>query len=326
MKRFPFAALFGVAAALAAPSIVFAQDAEPPALVKMKEPEARQRLVKIKYAPSALLAYMLDPEHNQRSLSLGAADKTAPKSADADGTKTPQKSTFSLPGDITEIISIDPQNVLLIKGGSDEDFRRLQELIGVLDQPLRQVEIEAQVVEIRVEDARSFGIDFVAGQAVMLRTKQERETPLKIQLGFVRNNFTARLNALVADQRAKIITAPRVTALNNLSATMEMNVEIGTLSDGKRAFTFGSVGAKLTITPTINGDDTVTLLTNAVGTDGAELKASVVANFRDGDTIALGGLSPLFAPAGAIESPNVLIFLTARIIRRAGDNIKVPGT
>lgn len=320
MKKFAFITALAVAAVVAAPSIVFAQDVEPPALVKMREPDSqnRQRLVKIKNLPSAMIAYMLDPKNNPRPAGV-AADKSD---------KPEEKGTFDLPGSITQIVSIDPQNVLLIKGGSDEDIRRLQELIDVLDQPLRQVELEAQVVQISPEDAKTFGIDFSRNEPVVLRAKQESKAPITAHFGFVRNNFTARLNALVADNRAKIITAPRVTALNNLSATMEMKVDIGTLSDGKRTFTFEPVGAKLTITPTINGDDTITLLINATNKNGEDSKVTAIANVRDGDTIALSGLSPLFAPAGAIESPNILIFLTARIIRRAGDDdtLKVPGT
>lgn len=320
MKTLQFAALLGVAAAvLTAPSIVLAQDAEPPALVKMRETPPRQRLIKIKNVPSAFVAYQLDPAHNPRPVVLRAADKTMEA-----------KGAFELPDGITEIVSVDPQNVLLVVGGSDEDIRRLQELIDVLDQPMRQVELEAQFVELSAEDAKTFGIDFSRDKAAVLREKKEKETPMAIQIGFVRNNFTARLNALIAAGKGKIIAAPRVTAFNNLSATMEVKVEIGTLSDGKRTFTFEPVGAKLTMTPTINGDDTITLLLNAGGKDGgkdgAESGTNFIVNLRDGDTIALGGLSPLFAPADAIESPNVLVFFTARIIRRAGDDIKVPGT
>ena len=318
MKPFPFATALAVAAVVAAPSIVFAQETEPPALVKMRESDSqnRQRLVKIKNLPSAMIVYMLDPKNNPRPAGV-AADKSD---------KPDEKGTFDLPGSITQIVSVDPQNVLLIKGGSDEDIRRLLELIDVLDQPMRQVELEAQCVQVSLDDARLFGIEFPRNESVVLRRNPGEKLPVGFNIGSIRNNFTARLNALVANNRAKIITAPRVTALNNLSATMEMKVDIGTLSDGKRTFTFEPVGAKLTITPTINGDDTVTLLISADSKDNADSKLSAIANVRDGDTIALSGLSSLFAPAGAIESPNVLIFLTARILRRAGDDIKVPGT
>ena len=320
MKPLFFTAALAVAAAtLAAPAIVSAQEAEPPALVKMREPDPqnRQRVVKIKNLPSAIVAYTLDPKNNPRPVSLRAADKSD---------KADEKGTFDLPGSITQIVSIDPQNVLLIKGGSDEEFRRLQELIDVLDQPMRQVELEAQFVELSIEDAKTFGIDFSRNEMFGVRGVQGKQTPLEVQVGWVRNNVTARLNALVALSKAKVIAAPRLTALNNLTATVGANVEIGTLSDGKRAFTFEPVGAGLMMTPTINSDDTVTLLLNAVIKNGVEIGDGAIANVRDGDTIAIAGLSPLFAPVGVVNSPNVLVFITARIIRRAGDDIKVPGT
>lgn len=86
------------ASALSARSIVLAQDAEPPVLVKVKELAARHLLLKIKNLPPAVLAYTLDPQHNPRPASLGAADKSQ------------AKGTFDLPGSITEIVSVDPQS------------------------------------------------------------------------------------------------------------------------------------------------------------------------------------------------------------------------
>lgn len=280
--------------------------------------------------------------------------------------------SFDLPGDIQQIVSVDPQNVLLVAGGTDEDIRRLQELIDVLDQPLRQVEIEAQFVELRSQDASSFGIDFSTSRGNFdAATTQFASAPVpgSFQVGFVRNNFTARLNALVADNRAKIINAPRVTAINNLTATLQsterrsliltsVSQNIGGQQAQGQNLLFVSTTTGLTVTPTINGDDTITVLmqpqvstqdpgSGALGTI-TQRYLETVANVRDGDTIALGGLKtianqrqnykvPLLGDipliGGLFRSKTVteneselIIFLTARIIRRAGDDINVPGT
>ena len=280
--------------------------------------------------------------------------------------------SFELPGDIQQIVSVDPQNVLLVAGGSDEDILRLQELIDVLDQPLRQVEIEAQFVELRTQDARTFGIDFATARGnfdAATTGFASAPVPGSFQIGFVRDNFTARLNALLADNRAKIINAPRVTAINNLTATLQSSesralilTQVSQNIGGQQAqgqnLLFVTTTTGLTVTPTINGDDTITVLMQpqvstqdlgggALGTI-TQRQLETVANVRDGDTIALGGLKtisnsrqdyrvPLLGDipliGGLFRSKTVteneselIIFLTARIIRRAGDEFNVPGT
>ena len=334
MKSLRFIAALGAAASLFAMPNVFAQTTGPtaPAAPVQTVPNAKKvRIIKTKNAPSALLAYQIDPAHNPPPMMLQATGKPGStfygnlNGDKADGKiEDRPKGAFDLPGDIEQVISVDPQNVLLSVGGSDEDFQRLQELVDVLDQPLRQVEIEAQFIEVSPEDARQFGIDFSTKDADGAQAETEdapKQTRAMPRIGFVRNNFTARLNALIAANRAKIITAPRVTAINNLSASLGAEERFSVLSKDKRSLTFLSRGANLEVTPTINGDDTVTLLITSSG-KGETAKVpgvTIIANVRDGDTFALGGLSPLFAGAGNSTPPNMLVFVTARIIRRAGD-------
>lgn len=286
--------------------------------------------------------------------------------------------SFDLPGDIQQIVSVDPQNVLLVAGGSDEDIRRLNELIDVLDQPLRQVEIEAQFVELQSQDARSFGIDFSTSRGnfdASTNGFSPGAVPGSISVGFVRGNFQAQLTALMAKNRAKLINAPRVTAINNLTASLQSTERRpviltsavaggginGAVGQGQNLL-FISTTTGLNVTPTINGDDTITVLmqpqvssqapaidatTNGIGTI-TQRQLETVANVRDGDTIALGGLKtisnqsqdrkvPLLGDipfiGGLFRSKTIteneselIIFLTARIIRRAGDDVNVPGT
>lgn len=279
--------------------------------------------------------------------------------------------TFELPGDIQQLVSVDPQNVLLVAGGSDEDLRRLQSLVDVLDQPLRQVEIEAQFIDLTTNDARSFGIDFSTSRGnIDAATTGFASGPVpgSIQIGFVRGNFQARLNALVANNRAKVITAPRVTAINNLTASLESNQSrpliltsvsqnIGGQQAQAQQLLFITTRVGLTVTPTINGDDTITVamapeISTQDGSTGlgniTVRRVRTIANVRDGDTIVLGGLKqltnnrsnfrvPLLADipliGGLFRSRNInetetelVVFLTARIVRRAGDDTIVAGT
>lgn len=280
---------------------------------------------------------------------------------------------FQLPEGVDRIVAIDPQNALLVFG-TDEGVRELTETIAFLDKPLRQVEIEAQFVTVSTSDSRAFGIDFSTSQG-NFNANGNGFAPSapsnngSFQLGFVRGNFQATLSALLAQSRAKVITAPRVTAINNLTASLQSStvttVVLTSVSQNingnlatQQTPVFISTNIGLTVTPTINNDDTITVLmqpelstqtpTSGLFPDINQQTLETIANVRDGDTIALGGLKAktvtrsgdkvpvlsdipilgsLFKSRRAIDQESdLIIFLTARIIRRAGDEDAVPGT
>ncbi len=297
MKHLRLTALLGAVTFLGTTAGSFAQTAEQPAPAKTEKAPELTRTIKIKNVPSALIAYWLDPKHNARPVALGEVNSNrfgAPREAE-------EKGAFTLPGDIEQIVSIDEQNVIMVAGGSNEDIRRLEELIDVLDQPLQQVELEAQFVEMNTADLSQFGIDF-----------SDKEKAGTEKVGFVRNNFTARLNKLVADGSAKIVSAPRVTAINNTSASM-------------KAATLMTKGQTpvwaYDVTPTINGDDTITILLHPAE---EKLGLETIFNVRDGDTIAiLLGTMPQTTDETNSMRTN-LVFFTARIIRRADEKIPAP--
>ncbi len=287
--------------------------------------------------------------------------------------------SFELPGEIERIVAIDPQNVILVAGGTQADIEALQKIIDVLDKPLRQVEIEAQFVTVSTSDSRQFGIDYSTSRGNFdFNTNgfAPGNGPGTIQVGFVRGNFQAQLTALKSQNRAKVLTAPRVTAINNLTAMIQSQqsrpVILNTIGNSGGVLGGGtniqadnlvyittSIG--LQVTPTINGDDTITVLmqpqlqsqTPLDSANGAPIIDSnmvqTIANVRDGDTIALGGLKNKSITRGGTSIPllsdipiigklfrnkldsdnesELIIFVTARIVRRAGDDEDVvPGT
>lgn len=281
---------------------------------------------------------------------------------------------FQLPEGVDRVVAIDPQNALLVFG-TDEGVRELQDTIAFLDRPLRQVEIEAQFVTVSTADSRDFGIDFQTAQGNFNASNSgfaSDTTQGSFQLGFVRGNFQATLSALVTRNRAKIITSPRVTAINNLTAELTSSVDRpillttavqgggiggGTAQGENLVYITTSIG--LVVTPTINNDDTVTVLMEPfleAQTVLADIDAPLVtrqsvrtiANVRDGDVIALGGLKSKDISRGGAKVPllgdipflgklfrsrsatdnesELIIFLRATIVRRAGDEEAVPGT
>jgi type II secretory pathway component GspD/PulD (secretin) len=285
--------------------------------------------------------------------------------------------SFELPGEIERIVAIDPQNVIMVAGGTQADIEALQRIIDVLDKPLRQVEIEAQFVELTAAESKNFGIDFSSSRGNFdFSTNSgfnQGGGPAGIQVGFVRGNFQATLKALASQNRVKVVTAPRVTAINNLTALIESSsstpVTLTTAAVGGgvgggvaqgQSLMYITTSIGLNVTPTINGDDTITVLMQpqleSQGISGdvsgaptiSTNRVETVANVKDGDTIALGGLKSNRISRGITKIPllgdipglgklfqsrstvntevELIIFVTARIVRRADEDFVVPGT
>ncbi|MDF2441788.1 MAG: ral secretion pathway protein, partial [Abditibacteriota bacterium] len=274
---------------------------------------------------------------------------------------------------IDQIIAVDPQNALLVYG-TEQGVRALETIIQYLDRPLRQVEIESQFVNVSTTDARSFGIDFQSSNGPFTVSTSGLAPAAgngALTLGFVRGNFQATLNSLIRQDRAKIVNSPRVTAINNLTASLQSMTQTpvilttaqqgggigGGVAQGQNLI-FINTSIGITVTPTINNDDTITVVMQpnvstqrptSLGVPQVfQQTVQTVANVKDGDTIALGGLRTKAISRGGARIPilsdipflgklfrssnvseedgELIIFLTARIIRRLDETEAVPGT
>ncbi len=305
--------------------------------------------------------------------------------------------------EVDQIVSIDAQNVLLVYG-TDEGIRQLNEIIDFLDRPIRQVEIESQFIDISVSDAKAFGLQFYNRNSI-LNTDDEDEDNGTINptnalgvlpglsggastLIFTRGSFQTRLQALAQSGRARIINSPRVTTMNNLTASLVSQQQTpvvltssdtgigGQVGESQNAF-FLTTMIGIQVTPTIQNDDTITVfLTPQVSVqsqtptfggssnsgdddddDDSNAASSIpsvssqfvttVANVKDNDVIVLGGLRtrtqniarsriPILSKIPLIgrlfRSTNttdvdreLVIFLTARILRRSDDVTPIQG-
>lgn len=306
-----------------------------------------QRVIAIRNVSPTLMAWWIDPAHNEEPVGITGSESRKNKAVAApqNQAKAQTKGVFELPTGIASISPIVAQNALLV-AGTEEAIAKLRETVAFLDRPLRQVEVEVQFVQVNEADAKVFGVDF----------GKEKAGPGNFSIGFIRGNMGATLNRLIAEKKAKVISAPRVRAINNLTATLgslqSQPAVIGFKNDkGKFQELFDPLATKgdahlllgtsshVKVTPTINNDDTVTLLmsfkrvlqlsseTNTEPTDLRDLGGiQSIANVRDGETIMLGGLtSQFFGPLDAEKktvASDLLALVTARIVRRAGEEVQ----
>jgi general secretion pathway protein D len=240
------------------------------------------------------------------------------------------------PKGIGTIISIDAQNALLVYGTAD-GVSQLRQIIDFLDRPIRQVEIEAQFVDVGTTDAKAFGLSVSTDNSGSSDNNAISSNLGSVPSGEGGSSLTARfgsyqatLKALLTNKKARIVNSPRVTTLNNLTATLFSATSTPIVLSSSTSGIGGQVGSQqnafflttsigLVVTPTINNDDTITVFltpqvqvqtpiqTTSTGGSNNNNSSSnsstassipsftsqyltTVATVKDGDTIVLGGL------------------------------------
>ena len=134
-------------------------------------------------------------------------------------------------------------------------------------------------------------------------------TNAAIEFGILKNNkiLDVSLAALVTQSKTKILSAPKVVTLNGesarIQAVQDIRFQTSTVSNGVVTSDFKTVSAGiiLTVTPTINAEDRVTLKINpessfptADSTGAGPIirtrSAQTTVVIKDGDTLVIGGL------------------------------------
>ncbi len=134
-------------------------------------------------------------------------------------------------------------------------------------------------------------------------------TSAAITFGIVKANriLDVSLQALVTQSKAKILSAPKVVTINGesakIQAVQDIRFKTSTVSNGVVSSDFKTVSAGiiLTVTPTINAEDRITLKINPESsfptqesTDAGPIirtrTAQTTVVIRDGDTLVIGGL------------------------------------
>jgi type II secretory pathway component GspD/PulD (secretin) len=210
---------------------------------------------------------------------------------------------------------IEEQNAIVIMG-TQTMIDELQNYITQIDSPVPQVMIEALLIEITNGNERDLGINW-SWQDVSERNMVQVAPGLSAafdSLAGVPDNFFAALNALVSENKARVLAKPRVATTNGLQASInvgwtdyfETTTEIYRGDDipiggyTRRGFNTLESGITLEITPWIGAAGDITVLIHPDIKDAKQVSKehSTIANrsldttirVKDGDTIVIGGL------------------------------------
>lgn len=223
-------------------------------------------------------------------------------------------------GNIARLVAIEENNSLLFYG-TDEEYRVIREALQQIDVLPRQVMIEAILAEVTLNDSLRYGVQwfFESGENTITLSATDTGSVASQFPGFsyvYTGSADARvvLNALQSKTEVRILSAPKLSTLNNQTASLQVGdqvpvvVQTSQSTDSSGAPLVSTIqmrdtGVILEVTPRINDNGNVILdvlqevsevaQTTTSGIDSPTIqqrKIHTVVATRDGFTVALGGL------------------------------------
>ena len=230
----------------------------------------------------------------------------------------------------------------LVLFGTPTEYGRVKKLLETLDIELKQVAVEARIVAIDKDATKNLGVEWFWSTLPQYPDRDVEYTPPTYNSngslrtsGYYKETYTrnandstgygiiqfgrgplgtpfefyygARLNALVTDGKAKILSRPNVTTIQGREAVINVGSSVPiqqtqtTNSTVTTSFEYRDAGIILKYTPRINADGTITATIHTeVSTPQyvADLKAyrfntrsaDTTVTVRDGEPMIIGGL------------------------------------
>lgn len=248
------------------------------------------------------------------------------KYADADDMVNILKSVVSQ--DSVSVIADKRTNTLIIKG-TPESILKIERLIEKLDQPTKQVYIQAEIVEVSSTDNKELGVEWLwknangkakigtnfGIRAIPVKNSEtsgssETSTPFPFPsgsgfgIGVLNADVEAVLHVLYENNNVNLLSRPRVVTMDNQEAVIEVGDQIPfkKLNQfGVTSFEFKDATVQLLVKPHIIDSEYILLevapkadFQNGFTPDGTPIistrKASTKVKVKSGQTIVIGGL------------------------------------
>ncbi|WP_173514756.1 secretin N-terminal domain-containing protein [Sinorhizobium psoraleae] len=199
------------------------------------------------------------------------------------------------------------QNALVVLA-APHDYKIVEAAIRQLDVKPRQVLIQAIVAEVRLNDGLRYGVDY------LLSTRRLGAIPNGLSYVFPGTDVNVILHALGALGDVKVVSTPRILAVDNQTATIQVGDQVPILVRSSQSIAsenspvvsdveMRDTGVILAVTPRIGAGGNITLdtfqevstgnrntLTNVQSPVISVRRLQSTVSTRSGDTIAIGGL------------------------------------
>ncbi len=214
-------------------------------------------------------------------------------------------------------IEVDKRSNSLVVTDIDERLDQAEQMVRSLDTKTPQVEIVARLVDVDMSTVRDLGVEwgvhnvdvFDAGTSENLDIHAaDVANPVgELKIGTVKSfgSIEARLQALETQNKANIISNPRITTVNNREASVVVGKQIPLIVQdfaGNAVTQLTTIGIKLSVTPHINTGNKITMdvhpevsdLASQATVQGGIIINTTMADTRvmvnDGETAVIGGL------------------------------------
>lgn len=253
-----------------------------------------------------ILSGVAAPSAAAQPAQAGAATAAAPAAASRGGAVVVDKST----------------NTLIFQAKPDE-FAQITSLLDTLDRPAKSALIEVTVAELTLSNNREIGVDLLTshleaagGYKVGTTNGGSSAASLNVSVFNGLNLPRVAISALASDNRATILSSPRLMARNGETATIQVGSEVpiitqqqtapvaGTNSTGLlQTVQYRNTGVVLKIKPVIHSGDQIDIdvqqeVSEAGKTDTGvnttptfdTRKVETKLTLRNGSTVLLAGL------------------------------------
>ncbi len=236
-------------------------------------------------------------------------------------------------------------NVVLVYG-TRREFDKIEATLKQLDIPPTQVLIEASIIEVTLNDDLQYGLQWtfsdmarngLSGTGLLSNIATGNVTPPSTGLfGQTAAGFSYTLASSLGDVRAiltalankslvKVISSPSMMVLDNHTASIlvgdQQPIKVGdtTTTGGNVStnFQYKDTGVSLTVTPSVNAGNMVTMQVAQTTTDVGQIDAATLQRsflqrqftskvaVRSGETLVLGGLIRDNTTAGKTGVPGL---------------------
>lgn len=253
----------------------------------------------------------------ERGRTIGSSMSRQARGVLGTGAQTAEEAR-GLTGNV-KVVADEDTNALLITTFV-KNFSTIENIISKLDVLLPQVLIEAQIIEVTLDDESVFGVEWMWEKektTVFGKDYSQMAAPdfgladevFGLKYGILSKNLEVLLQALAKDTKVNILSTPRIMTQNNQEAIINVGQEVPYLESTRETATggvlteydFRDVGVILTVTPRINKSGTVSLNVNQQINSLIEFtlfnapviakrEASAFVTVKDGQTIIIGGI------------------------------------
>ena len=272
-------------------------------------------------------------ENSTQTTTTSNTNNTNSTTSNNDGTTT---------AEISGNLTVDKATNSLLFYGTASEAQKIRVVLDQIDIPYEQVSLEAQVMSINKTDSKNLGIEWEWSKAPQ---SYEEYTPEKITIDGTSGRITsiepaeitrassfnkgttggiisfgrspdglpyefyyaAKINALINNGKANILSKPKITTINGKEATINIGGEVPiptlTVSDNTTTTTYEykETGIILKYTPRVNDDGYITAKIHtevSTPTYDADAKAyrfnkrsaDTQVRLKDGETMVIGGL------------------------------------